>query len=66
MVSCLTAAIMDGQVLNILIMLASAHPNHTINKIGMRNQLAQNKWTNFISMNFIDMLQFEHCEIRIP
>ena len=66
MVSCLTAAIMDGQVLNILIMLATALPNRVINTIGMRNQLAQNKWTNFISMNFIDMLQFEHREIRIP
>ena len=63
-ISCLTAAIMNGQVLKILTILASALPNRLINTIVMRNQLAQNKWTDFICINLIVKLQLERRDIR--
>ena len=64
-VSCLTTAIKDGQVLKILTLLASALPNHLINTIVMRNQFAQNIWTIVICINLIVTLHLGRSEIRI-
>ena len=57
--SCLTAAIMDGQVLKILTLLASALPNHLINNIVIKNRLAHNKLTTFICIHLKVRLQLE-------